>query len=61
MFILLLFFSSDSEKANSLTETVPAKKNNNVYLTLPDAHDNDSGKRNKESNGWLKSNVNNHI
>ncbi|XP_070788441.1 tetratricopeptide repeat protein 7A [Pituophis catenifer annectens] len=40
---------SDSEKANSLTETVPAKKNNNVYLTLPDAHDNDSGSQRASS------------
>ncbi|KAM3855531.1 tetratricopeptide repeat protein 7A isoform 1-T1 [Vipera latastei] len=40
---------SDSEKTNSLTETVPAKKNNNVYLTLPDAHDNDSGSQRASS------------
>ncbi|XP_039180477.1 tetratricopeptide repeat protein 7A-like, partial [Crotalus tigris] len=40
---------SDSEKTNSLIETVPAKKNNNVYLTLPDAHDNDSGSQRASS------------
>lgn len=43
---LLLFPYSDSEKASSLTEAVPVKKHNSMYLTLPDAHDTDSGKIN---------------
>ncbi|XP_044284330.1 tetratricopeptide repeat protein 7A isoform X2 [Varanus komodoensis] len=40
---------SDSEKASSLTEAPPVKKNNSVYLTLPDAHDNDSGSQRASS------------
>ncbi|XP_020652543.2 tetratricopeptide repeat protein 7A isoform X1 [Pogona vitticeps] len=41
--------NDDSEKANSLTEVLPVKKHNSVYLTLPDAHDNDSGSQRASS------------
>ncbi|XP_062980034.1 tetratricopeptide repeat protein 7A [Elgaria multicarinata webbii] len=40
---------SDSEKESSLTEAVPVKKHNSVYLTLPDAHDTDSGSQRASS------------
>uniref|UniRef100_A0A8D0KK42 Tetratricopeptide repeat domain 7A n=1 Tax=Salvator merianae TaxID=96440 RepID=A0A8D0KK42_SALMN len=39
----------DSEKASSLTEALPIKKHNSVYLTLPDAHDADSGSQRASS------------
>ncbi|XP_042332162.1 tetratricopeptide repeat protein 7A isoform X2 [Sceloporus undulatus] len=40
---------SDSEKASTLTETLPVKKHNSMYLTLPDAHDTDSGSQRASS------------
>ncbi|XP_077193074.1 tetratricopeptide repeat protein 7A isoform X2 [Paroedura picta] len=40
---------SDSEKASSVTEVPPVKKHNSMYLTLPDAHDNDSGSQRASS------------
>ncbi|XP_061481429.1 tetratricopeptide repeat protein 7A isoform X2 [Rhineura floridana] len=40
---------SDSEKESSLTEAVPIKKHNSMYLTLPDAHDTDSGSQRASS------------
>ncbi|XP_060610401.2 tetratricopeptide repeat protein 7A [Anolis sagrei] len=41
--------NEDSEKASSLTETLPTKKHNSMYLTLPDAHDTDSGSQRASS------------
>ncbi|KAJ6666990.1 hypothetical protein lerEdw1_018992, partial [Lerista edwardsae] len=39
----------DSEKASSVTEAVPIKKHNSMYLTLPDVHDTDSGSQRASS------------
>lgn len=41
--ITVLFLYSGSEKGSSVTETPVIKKHNGLHLTLPDAHDNDSG------------------
>lgn len=40
----VLFLYSGSEKGSSVTETPVIKKHNGLHLTLPDAHDTDSGK-----------------
>uniref|UniRef100_A0A8D0G6D4 Tetratricopeptide repeat domain 7A n=1 Tax=Sphenodon punctatus TaxID=8508 RepID=A0A8D0G6D4_SPHPU len=40
---------SDSEKESSLAEAPPIKKPNSMHLTLPDAHDNDSGSQRASS------------
>lgn len=39
----------DSEKTSSVTEAVPIKKHNSMYLTLPDVHDADSGSQRASS------------
>lgn len=41
---IILFLYSGSEKGSSVTETPVIKKHNGLHLTLPDAHDTDSGK-----------------
>ncbi|NP_001383731.1 tetratricopeptide repeat protein 7A isoform b [Gallus gallus] len=40
---------SGSEKGSSVTETPVIKKHNGLHLTLPDAHDNDSGSQRASS------------
>ncbi|XP_028580685.2 tetratricopeptide repeat protein 7A [Podarcis muralis] len=40
---------SDLEKESSLAEAPPIKKHNSMYLTLPDAHDTDSGSQRASS------------
>lgn len=40
---MFLFLYSGSEKGSSVTETPVIKKHNGLHLTLPDAHDTDSG------------------
>lgn len=40
---MVLFLYSGSEKGSSVTETPVIKKHNGLHLTLPDAHDTDSG------------------
>lgn len=42
--VTVLFLYSGSEKGSSVTETPVIKKHNGLHLTLPDAHDTDSGK-----------------
>lgn len=41
----VLFLHSGSEKGSSVTEAPVIKKHNGLHLTLPDAHDTDSGKK----------------
>uniref|UniRef100_A0A8C3J8W0 Tetratricopeptide repeat protein 7A n=1 Tax=Calidris pygmaea TaxID=425635 RepID=A0A8C3J8W0_9CHAR len=45
----VLFLYSASEKGSSVTETPVIKKHNGLHLTLPDAHDTDSGSQRASS------------
>ncbi|EOB08460.1 Tetratricopeptide repeat protein 7A, partial [Anas platyrhynchos] len=46
---MFLFLYSGSEKGSSVTETPVIKKHNGLHLTLPDAHDTDSGSQRASS------------